>query len=260
MLLGTAFAEKATEGLVLDQNVQGSYNPLGLQLVTKLYYSVPLIRLPGILWESTRIDFGIQNNLSPGFDLAGVFINIEPIALFNLTLTAQATSYFKALGFGFYNLSGYDAGYDGPALDALPSKNAFGYVVSAAPTLKIAVGPLVALDTGTITYYSADGGSGYFFERVGNTVLAGSDTELANQAYLLTAVLPGLLCGVNDALLYVPTSGYLSHRINAIGVYSVKLTGKFSVYAALMAGTFLSDRYFQYKFYAAGQAGVTLRM
>ena len=260
MLLGTLFAEKATEGFVVDQNIQGSYNPLGLQLVTKMYYSVPLVHLPGVLWESTRIDFGIQNNLSPGYDLAGIFINIEPIAVFNLTLTAQATSYFKALGYGFYSLSGYGAGFDGPALDALTSQNAFGYIVSAAPTFKIAAGPIVVLDTGTFTYFNAGGGNGYFYERIGNTVLAGSDIELANQAYVLTTILPGLLCGVNDSLLYVPASGYVSHRINAIGIYTIKLTGTFSVYAALTAGTFLADRYFQYKLYAAGQAGVTLRL
>jgi len=58
-------AEKAVAGLDLDQTVQASVDPLGLQAVTRLYYRVPLSDRPGLLWESARIDAGILNSLSP---------------------------------------------------------------------------------------------------------------------------------------------------------------------------------------------------
>ncbi|WP_455381530.1 hypothetical protein [Salinispira pacifica] len=261
-LLGVsaATAEKTVEGVFLDQNIQASYNPLGVQLVTRLFYRIPLIDKPGILWESTRIEIGVQNNLSPAYDFAGAFINIEPIAIFNLTLTAQAAGYYTALGFGLFPVGGYGAGYDSGALDSVTPLNRFGYLLSAAPTVKAAVGPILFLDTGTLTYFSAPTDTGYFYEIAGDTILADSDTELSNQAYLLTTILPGLLAGMNDSLLYVPGSGYLSHRICAAGVYSTDIGEHFSLYGALFAGTFLADRYYQYSLYLAGQVGITLRL
>ncbi len=258
LTISVASAQQATEGLVLDQNIQASYNPLGVQLVTKLFYRIPLVRRPGILWESTKIELGIQNNLSPAFDYAGAYVNIEPIALFNLTLTAQAVAYYTALGYGLYPLSGYGAGYDSSALDSVTAKNGTGLLLSAAPTIKAAVGPIAVLDTGSLTWFRANGGTGYFYEIAGDTVLAGSDIEIGNQAYVLATVFPGLRFGINDGVLYVPASGYVSHRLSAIGVYSASLSKKFAVYGALVAGTFLTDRNYQYKLYLAGQAGVTL--
>lgn len=260
LTISPASAEKASEGLFLDQNIQGSYNPLGLQLVTKLFYRIPLIRRSGILWESTKLEFGIQNNLSPAYDFAGAFVSIEPIALFNLTLSAQAAGYYTALGYGLYPLSGYGAGYNGAALDSVTAKNGTGIVLSAAPTIKAAVGPIAVLDTGSLSWFRANGGSGYFYEIAGDTVLAGSDIEIGNQAYLLATVATGLLVGLNDGVLYVPASGYVSHRLGAIGIYSAPLSKKLSIYGAIVGGTFLADRYYQYKLYVAGQAGVTLRL
>lgn len=253
-----AFAEKAQPGLYVDQNAQASYNPLGFQLVTKFFYRVPLIDKEGILWESTRIDAGILNNLSPAYDMAGVFLTIEPIAIFNITLTAQAAGYYSALGFGFLDLAGPASGFDSPSLQALSPKNASGYVLSAAPTLKVAVGPIALLNTFSAMYFNVDGGNGYFFERINNCVLGKSDTELINQAYFMYTILPGLLAGVNDWLLYIPSSGYISHRVAALGVYSTKVGPRLSLYSALSLGTFLADRYFQYNLYAGGQVGVIL--
>ena len=76
-------------------------------------------------------------------------------------------------------------------------------MLSAAPTLKYAWGPLVMLNAFSLTYFNVDNGSGYFFERIGNVVLAKSDIELQNQAYLMATVMPGLLAGLNDCVLYV---------------------------------------------------------
>ena len=135
-----------------------------------------------------------------------------------------------------------------------------GYVLSAAPTLKFAYGPIVMANTFSITYFRADDGNGFFFERIANCVLAKSDVELSNQAYLLATILPGLLAGVNDTLLYVPGSGYLSHWLTALGIYSTRLSEKVAVNGVVMLGTFLADRYFQYAFYVAAQAGVSLAL
>jgi hypothetical protein len=253
-------AEKTRQGTGLDQSIQASLDPLGMQLVTKVYYRLPFVQQEGMLWESTKVEVGMQNNLSPAYDMLGAYIDISPIAIFDLALSVQAIGYFNGLGFGFYGLGGYSAAFDGDALKALPSKNALGYTLSVAPTLKFALGPLVMLDTFSLTYYSVDDESGFFYERVGNCVLAKNDIELQNQAYLLATVLEGVLAGLNDTVLYVPGSGYISHRLSAMGVYTTRLNETVSLNAVLMLGTYFSDRYYQYALYVAAQAGVTLAL
>jgi len=255
-----AAAEPAKAGYYLDQSVAAEYNPLGLQLGTKFYYRIPLIKSSNILWESTKIDIGLQNNFTPSYDYSGVFVSIEPIAIFNLVLKAQVAGFYKGLGFGFYSLSGYNAGFDDAALASLTPGNATGYLLSASPTLKAQFGPIAVLDTGNITYYNVDGGNGYFYDRTGNVVLGKGDSELSNDAYLMYQLTPEILAGLNDYLVYVPGSGYLSHRVDVVGVYSGTFGERTAPYAALLLGTYLTDRYLVNAIYVALQVGATLHL
>lgn len=255
-----AFAEPAKEGFYLAQNIQASYNPLGLQLATKLFYRLPVLNSEGMLWESNKLDLGVQNNLSPGYEFFGLFVEFEPIAFFKIAGTAQFAGYYNLLGYGFRDLASYQSEFDSNSFNSGGTRNNFGYLLSIAPTLKFAIDPIAALNTFSLTYYYAHDGKGYFFERVGNVALAKSDIELANQAYLLATVFKGFRLGVNDYVVYVPASKYLSHRIAGIGVYSIDFNDSLNLYAALLLGTFLTDRYFQYKFYIGGQVGVELKL
>jgi hypothetical protein len=250
-------AEKAQKGFFLEQSIQASYNPLGLQFLTQAYYRIPLVNKDGMLWESTKIDIGLQNNLSPAYDMIGAYVDIEPIAIFDLALTAQAIGYYDALSFGFYSVYGYDAGFDDTSLAALTAKNTFGYTLTATPTFKIAFGPIAIVDSFGLTYFSVDDGSGFFYERVNNVVLAKDDVELTNNAYLLATIVPGVLAGLNDFVLIVPNSGYLSHRIVAMGIYTTTFTPRLSFNAVLQLGTFLADRYYAYSLYVGGQVGIS---
>ncbi|MDA8427405.1 MAG: hypothetical protein M0Z80_14860 [Treponema sp.] len=250
-------AEPAVPGFYLDQNLQASYNPLGLQLGTKLFYRLPLVEKEGILWESTKIDIGMANSLSPAYDFIGAYLDIEPIAIFDIAFAAQFAGYYDGLGYGFHDLSGYGASFDSAALNSLPSKNATGYLLSAAPTLKFAFGAFAFADTLHITYFDVDGGRGYFYETYANCALAKSDTELYNDCYALLKLAAGIRVGLNDSILFVPSSGYRSHTIQAVGVISRNLSRRLSFYAALTAGTYLEDRYYRYEPRVAGMAGIT---
>jgi len=259
-LASSAAAESAVKGLYLDQNVQAGYNPIGVQLGTKFFYRIPLIEKEGILWESTKIDVGVKNSLSPAYDMFGAFVDIEPIAVFDLALSAQAIGYFDALGYGFRDMADYDAAFDDAALEAVPDRSAFGVLLTAAPTLKAAVGPFAVMDTLYLNYFNVDGGEGYFLEAFGNCVLKKQDVELFNDAYALYTFDFGLMAGLNDSILYVPGSGYISHCLQAVGVYSKALSDTLSLYAALTAGAYIEDRYYEGKARVAGQVGVTLTL
>lgn len=254
------WADPAREGFYLDQSVQGAYDPLGFQLTTKLFHRQPLGSQQGMLWEGTKIDLGAVNNLSPAYDLVGGFIDILPVAFFDLTLSAQFAGYYSAFGYGFHSLSSYDSAFDDAALNALPAKNTTGYVLSASPTLQFAFGPVVVVDSFAFTYFNVDGGEGLFYEAISNCVLAKSGVELQNQAYLLAKLSPELMVGLNDSLLHIPASGYESHAIHLTGIYTKQASERLAVYSALMVGTFLADRYYQYALHLAGQVGVTLTL
>lgn len=255
-----SFAERTQEGFYLDQNLGASYNPLGLNATTKFFYRMPVVKSDGVLWESTKLDVGVQNNLSPAYDLIGLFLNFEPIAVFSVALSAQFAAYHELFGFGFYDVDGYLSGFDSNALVSLGTRNAFGHVISAAPTFKFAYGPVAALNTLTLTHFQIYGSDGHFFERMGNTILANSDVELVNQAYVMVTVYDGLRLGVNDSVLYVPGSQYLSHRLAGIAAYSTKLTEDLEIYSALLMGTFLKDAYYYRALYIGGQVGITLKL
>ena len=255
--LSALSAEPAVPGFYLDQNLQASYNPLGLQLGTKLYCRMPLIKKSGILWESTKIDIGMAHSLSPAYDFIGAYLDIEPIAIFDIAFSTQFAGYYDGLGYGFHDLSGYDASFDSTALKSLPSKNATGYILSAAPTLKFALESFAFADTLHVTHFDVDGGKGYFYETYANCVLAKSDMELYNDAYALLKVAPEIMLGLNDSILLVPASGYRSHTLQAVGIISRNLSRRVSFYAALTAGTYLEDRYHRYELRVAGMAGIT---
>ncbi len=59
--------EGVREGLYLDTSLGASINPLGLALKADVFYRIPLIKRPGVLWRSTKIDLGVQEYLSPSF-------------------------------------------------------------------------------------------------------------------------------------------------------------------------------------------------
>ncbi len=260
LIASTVHCESARPGLRLDQSLQGSWNPIGIQLGTKLYYRIPLVRAPGILWESTRIDLGVTNELSPAFDFAGAYVDIEPIAFFDLELAAKALGYYKALGHGFNELPGLDAGFDNTALDGLGVRDSSGYLLSATPTLKAALGPLVVLDSLHFSYFDVDSSSGFFFDIVNNVVLAKRAWEIKNEAFAMADVGGGFLVGLNDTWLLVPDSLYVVHHVNLVGVVSAPWGRGKSFYAAVLAGFYLQDRYLRHELRAAGQAGLVFEL
>ena len=258
-LCSTLWAERTIGGLYLDQNLQAGLNPVGLQLGTNLFYRMPLARKDGILWESTRIDVGISNDLSPAYDFVGAYVDIEPIAVFDLALKAQFVGYYDALDYGFRDLASYGSGFDSSALKEIDDRNASGYILSAAPTFKFAFGKIAFSDTLFMNYFNVDGGEGYFYEIYGNCVLAKRDIELYNDAYLLWVLDGGFMAGLNESLLGVPRSGYRSQTLQAVGTMNKRLSERLAVYGALTAGLYLEDRYLQYKPRVAGMVGLTYK-
>ena len=122
-----------------DQAIQSSYNPLGLQSVTQFFFRLPLSQSNELLFKTQKLDIGLLNNLSPGYNFIGPYIDFEPIAFFTLTASAQFTGYFNWFGYGFYDLNGYNAGFNDDHLSRVGSRNEFGTLLSVSPTFRFAL-------------------------------------------------------------------------------------------------------------------------
>src|SRR5512136_3014541 len=82
--IGPAKAEKTHKGIYNFNSIGASWNPLGIQVDNRLCLRFPLSARTGILWESTKLDIGIQSSWTPADEVAGVFFTVEPVAFFAL--------------------------------------------------------------------------------------------------------------------------------------------------------------------------------
>jgi hypothetical protein len=85
--------------------VGASINYLGLMTKAKISYAVPFIKNSGVLWRSTKIEFGLEEYLSPSFTRTSVFLYFEPIAIFNVSVTTGYEVSFPGLTGGLYTFA-----------------------------------------------------------------------------------------------------------------------------------------------------------
>ncbi len=254
------FGEKTDPGFYFYQDIAGSYNPLGLMAATKIYYRFPLIKEEGILWESTHIDAGIVNMVSPAFDALSGFITIEPIAVFNISARYGIIGIYKALGFGFNTLQSYSDNHSPSALAKLSQSDASGSWAVIEPTIQIQIGPWIAVNTFTVNYWDMNTPS-YFYEQYDDCIQKNKDFCLVNNTYVFYQFTDAFMTGLNNMFLTVPSSAQIKERLSAAGIYTAQFGKDFSGYAVLMLGTFLIDPNYQYAVpYLAVQAGLTVKL
>jgi hypothetical protein len=250
-------AEPAVTGWSWDQNVAGALNPLGGLVTTQLYYTKPLWNKPGVLWESARIEAGVQNEWSPSFNLARAYLKVEPLAVLNLTLSAGGIGSYRLLGFGFQRVRDYTAAFNPAAMDTVPQENRAGFWASARPSFQTAWGPLVVMDAMTWNYIRYGGAPFYYYDRFGSTILRSRDWEMINEAYLLYRFRGVFMAGLTYRALWVPAADYRSDRLCGILVYNRKVRPGLEYYAALLAGTHVNDRHYEGLPYVALMLGLT---
>lgn len=124
----------------------------------------------------------------------------------------------------------------------------------------MALGPVVAMNTFTLNYFYKIDQTNAYYEAHSDALLLPSDYTMVNDTYLMYQFADWLMVGGNFWMLNVPSSGYLTQRLTGVALFTPKVEGFHSVYAALMCGTFLKDHYYAGKFYIGGQAGFTLKL
>jgi len=256
--LPAAFAAPARGGLSIDQDVQAEENFLGVGLNTAVDWTIPLSLGSGPLLEPAFIRFTAKNSLSPSYEQAGIAVDIAPLAIVDVYVYAGGIYFYKALGFGFLSMGSYGDAATADVLDALPQAEATGVTVQVKPTLKMQLGPIVALDSVAFSWFVVNGGTGYYWDRSNHVILAATDVEIFNNAYLLYDIGSGFMAGLTDSNVFVPASSYDQNALYAIALWKGAVAPGLDVSAALQAGWWLADTYLQ-GLRIAGQVGLVWR-
>lgn len=238
-----SFADQVEKGFNFSQNIAASVNPSGLLLSSQLFFRLPLVNKKGILWESTKIDAGIDNDLSPAFENPGVFIRCEPIAFFDLTLYVNRINLYKTLGSGYVAMESYSSLHDNKHLEGLSQSDQQGWWIRSSPTIKLAYKRFILANITTMHYFQMSK-KGYYLERFTNSILDSKDLVVNNELFLFLKINSTFLSGFNYTFQSVPASNENFYRLALTFIYNKKLTNKTKLSAVLVSGSYLKHSFF----------------
>ena len=215
-------------------------------ITTHLFYRVPLIKKDGILWESSKIDLGFHNDLSPAFENPGLFIQIEPIAIFDCKFQINRVHLYKQLGFGYISLDSASSSYSPDSIKDRSQSSNNGYWIKVAPTLKLMIKKMIIANTFSFNSITMDK-NGYYVERLTNTCLDNDDILLANDILTLYEFSKSFIAGANYYSNRVQSTGAATHRLSLAAIYIHKFSSKLDFNGVILAGTYLKHDFLTWK-------------
>ncbi len=251
-------AEKAEKGLYFSQDLGASYNPLGGLLVTKLFYRLPLLRREGILWESTKLDIGLQNEWTPADDFIGVWIAVEPIAFFDVVFKIGFYGMYDLFGYGFFGFDSSNAQYSSKELDNLNPETVPGCWIAAVPTLKLQFKSIILANSFALNRFMMRG-SGYFLEIRSYTLHEIKDTDFQNDTYLMYKFSDKIIAGSVFRVQRVFETSVKTERVSVIGILKPPPKRVHGAYVVAIAGVYLRDPLMKHKPYIALKGGIAIK-
>jgi hypothetical protein len=245
-IISDSSAENSVSGIYLKQSVGGSYNPLGVLSTTHLFYRLPLIKKDGLLWEASKIDMGINNDLSPAFENPGLFIQIEPIAIFDCKFQINLVYLYKHLGFGYIALDSVSSSYAPDSIKDRPQSSNNGYWFKTSPTLKLMIKKLIFANTFSYNTIMMNK-NGYYVERLTNVLLDYKDILITNDIFTLYEFSKSFIAGVNFYSNRVQSTDAATHRLSLAAIYSFQFNPKTVFNGVILAGTYIRHDYLTWK-------------
>lgn len=253
------FAEKAQKGFSAEQAGGASYDPLGLILDTKVFYKIPFVKKNGPLWETTRLELGVQNEWTPADNLLSVRATFEPIGFFDVCAKAGFFFMYTGLGYGCFRMESPMNTYDPKNQEHEKTTVARGYWLSMTPTLKAKVGRVIVLNSATINRVSIDGQK-YFLEVRSYLPHGVKDMDLINNAYLLYECSGSVIVGITMKSEFVVDASVQSQRLCAMTVLKSAILPLKSSFCAIQAGLYLDDPLFAHQIFLGCLAGKEFRL
>lgn len=192
--------------------------PTGLLATTTAEVRTPLHRSDSIVFQDTSAGLGAMVLMSPVFVGVGPKLALAPIDVFDVNLKLQRWQYWKS-GSGLGGV---------PALHGMLESerevvrlDTGVWVATAEPTLKLKVGPIIAVDAWTLDWFHVEqpGGNSLLYEPFRDLVVA-PDDWLVEQMGILLYEVRGDPAGIRLGLTVVDrrslVAGDLSTRVGLI--------------------------------------------
>ena len=239
-------------------------------------YQIPLIQKPGALWETTNVTVGLNDLYSYVNNSVGGFVEITPIAVLALRVSATydrviidpftgGIRVLTAMGRQLLDDEQFERGNENAIdwVDGRENSNVFldpsgggGLRLKIQPTLQAKVGP-VAIQykfTADFNYYSASDfdESDIFYDSLTFTLRELHDRSFLHELLVAYTTerergqrLPGeILAGVRGSYQTVSGTGLDNLAVNAVLLYRPKwefFGDKWKPFFAVQLGTHLSD-------------------
>ena len=220
----TVFADQGEMKFSFSQQLAASLNPDGLRLKTDLSYKIPVFRSTNILFRNSGITPGFLNIITPSYEYAGVNIDIEPIAVFDLKVETAYKFYYTLLGYGLLYQTGYHTDKLRLMDKSIPKYSRSTFFFHIIPSFKIKIGKIIAVSSTDFEYVNIYTDR-FFLEETFFVNMHNKDWVLKNDSLLLYEMEPsfwyGLYSEYIDVLNKQPGSGEIVHRISGIVVYTL---------------------------------------
>ncbi len=181
-------------------------NPLGLENQTRLGYQSVLYRNEGALFRDNFLFLGANAKLSPASGRVGPTVELQPLSIFNLRLTAEYVGFFSTYG----NLQSFpspNADYSRALRDtreqAEENYAATGMRLAIEPLVQLKVGPIAVRDRFALEYLSMGlrNGDRVWYDPGLDTLVAGKGFAFTNDLDILYLGRPPLVLGVRYSLV-----------------------------------------------------------
>ena len=252
-------SQQTEKGLYFAQSIGAGVNPLGVILNSGLKYRFPLVKKEGMLWESTKIEMGIQNEWTPTDDLLLLRFTFVPIAFFEFSAQGGPYVMYRQLGYGYCTFDSSDVPYDYDDLEDVPRHTELGYWFTLTPVLKLKVSSVILVNALNINFISI-GDKNYFLERRSHSIHKHKDTDITDDTFLFYKPSDKIMVGVNYHFMNVFSTSYFSHRVCGVFMFSPKIKAFYNFYAVAMAGVYMKDTVFNGKPHIALRTGFDLKI
>ncbi|UCD85112.1 MAG: hypothetical protein JSU92_02675 [Deltaproteobacteria bacterium] len=168
--------------LLLTNQIKGRAIPEGVSDTIELNYRYYYSGSDSILFQNNHLGIGFAESISPATNSVGGFIEIEPVAVFNLRIQYEYIQYFGVLT-AILTFPDKDSDYSDDILDERKENGdaewATGSHISILPTFQIKIGRFVALDMLSFEWWEIDKNN-YFYEPSNDTLMKTSDYFFTN--------------------------------------------------------------------------------
>jgi len=220
--------------LVINNLLVTRLNPVGLELQTRGGYQRRLYANEGALFRENFLFVGAYPRLSPASIKVGPVVELQPLSIFNLRLSAEYVGFFGTQGFLQSRASPVEDYSDSTlktGKEAGDFYSASGSRLAIEPFVQVKFGPIALRNRFALEYWnmSLRDEDRVFYEATLDTLVPGKGLTYANDLDLLFLGLQPLVVGARHSLVRpVYTSRQLAegesinnghHRLGLLAAY-----------------------------------------